>query len=585
MDKNDGLLKLIDVKKKKKKQVHTEEVNCNADLKKHSALTTFKTTGKKLPLPVLKAVQAIYAKEQNILRETFRKEALNIIQNIFPEEEVQNIMTDLYKNKTVEFKNKNINFNKLPEFVTTALRNRLDGITWEMLDKKTREHLFFELNENLLTRLAISYSEPESDLVMEFFDAKNQALGYSDKQNEFATQPFRSIELKTNEQLNELLYEIKKYCKYITVSKLKGHQQLDYSLFAKTLGVNPTRFKEDLEKAMKVTFEFNYINKKNLNVDIKSVMLSTVKFTEGPTATFLEYEIPTEILKVLLLPEAFIDMKEDITFKLTNTYAYDLYQFLKDHLLKGEVTITKVELKEFLNIPKKAMESKYELQKRVLIPAMSDINMYTDICFSYELIPEIRWKHIKFIISNNEKYKNSEVTVVRKVKETKKSYVDNERIIKAIEKAKRNIYVSRAMKKIVYTKIDSMYNQYGEKFVVFILNELYKSLNKNIETTLVQYINGMIKNIKEEAKKDKKRLTKKMLEETLNSKMKSISEDIIPNFKTKQDVEVYLTGLSECLFKTQIKKEEAAKLRIELLKFDKTDEFIKSVLAKYFEIK
>ena len=62
----------------KKNNFDNKEKIANADLKKHSALTTYRTSGKNLPLNVLKAVQAIYAKEQNILRDTFRKEALKI---------------------------------------------------------------------------------------------------------------------------------------------------------------------------------------------------------------------------------------------------------------------------------------------------------------------------------------------------------------------------------------------------------------------------------------------------------------------------------------------------------------------------
>ena len=555
----------------------------NADLKKHSALTTYKTSGKNLPLNVLKAVQAIYAKEQNILRDTYRKEALKIVKDIFPESQVELIMNNIYTTKHIEFTDLNINLDKVPNFVNTVLEEKLVDINWDALDKNTKLQTFNDLNENLLTQLAIKYAEPDSDLIFEFIAAKNLALGHNDRQFVFPDKPLCSTELKTNEQINNLLDEIKKYCRYTTIKKSNGPQQLDYSLLISVLEVNGTRFKKDLKKAVDTSFEFNFINKKNLNIDLKASMLSSVKFIEGPNITFLKYEIPTDILNFLLLPESFIDLKENITYKLENNYAYELYQFLRDHLLKGTVTLSKQELTDFLNLPKKAIESKYDLQNRVLIPAMVELEKHTDILVSYELIPDIRWKHITFTIKRNPNYKEEVIPIV-KAKETKKSYLDSERILKALEKAKRNIYVSRAMKKFVYTKIDRMYNQYGEDFVVLILNELYKSLNDNIETTLVQYINGMIKNIKDEAREDKKRLSKKMFEDTLKKKVENIDEDLVPTFTDEKSADVYIQNLPQGLFKLQIKKIEQMKLITEFRKVGKSENFINTIINKYFEL-
>ena len=140
------------------------------------------------------------------------------------------------------------------------------------------------------------------------------------------------------------------------------------------------------------------------------------------------------------------------------------------------------------------------------------------------------------------------------------------------------------MKKFVYTKIDRMYNQYGEDFVVLILNELYKSLNDNIETTLVQYINGMIKNIKDEAREDKKRLSKKMFEDTLKKKVENIDEDLVPTFTDEKSADVYIQNLPQGLFKLQIKKIEQMKLITEFRKVGKSENFINTIINKYFEL-
>lgn len=73
-----------------------------------------------------------------------------------------------------------------------------------------------------------------------------------------------------------------------------------------------------------------------------------------------------------------------------------------------------------------------------------------------------------------------------------------ENITNLIHKAKRNIYVSRSWDKRTDNKIKKIYNEDGEKILEDILKILYKDLNTNIKTTLVQYINGILKKILKE---------------------------------------------------------------------------------------
>lgn len=68
-------------------------------------------------------------------------------------------------------------------------------------------------------------------------------------------------------------------------------------------------------------------------------------------------------------------------------------------------------------------------------------------------------------------------------------------IIEKVQKAKRNIYVQRAWDKRTDTKIKKIFREDGEALAIEVLNILYKNLNGNIKTTLVQYINGVLKNI------------------------------------------------------------------------------------------
>jgi plasmid replication initiation protein len=106
------------------------------------------------------------------------------------------------------------------------------------------------------------------------------------------------------------------------------------------------------------------------------------------------------------------------------------------------------------------------------------------------------------------KSKGTKVKIKSKTKVTthsKTTLSDNkdtssDKLEKSIVKAKRNIYVSKAWNKRVETKILKLLRENGEEYTLDILKRLYESVKQDIKTTLVQYINGIMKNIKEEGK-------------------------------------------------------------------------------------
>ena len=555
-----------------------------ADLKKHSALTSYKSIdGKKLPLSVYKAVQAIYSKEQKILKDTYRKEAVDIISKIFPKDKVDLILADLYSNKEIDFNNTKINELNLIDFSIDIFKEKVNSTNWNSLDYNILKQNVIALSDSILTKIALCNIDKSLVEYKSYIDVQSKMLTYS-KNKDVPVEEIQDV-VYTNEVLNCVLNEIKQYSKSVTIKKSVGSQQIDYSSLAKMIDVNTTRLKKDLKESVSNFFEFNYINKKNLDIDIKAAMLASVKFTAGSGITSLEYQIPEEILKLLLLPDVFADMKSKITFKFTTEYAYNLYQFLKDNLYKNTVTITKEELFDFLNIPAKARQLRYYLETRILVPTIAELELISDISVTYSFFPERNWKEITFNMKKNEKYKD-ETIEIRKIKEELKKYEDNERIVKAVEKVRRNIYVNRSWNKHMENKVNKMYNEYGEDFCVLILNELYSSLNDNIQTTLIQYINGMIKNLKSEARQNKKRLTKKMLNETLTKKIDTINEDVIPNLESDTDLTLFLNNLPKSSeYKTEINHNEFFKLNTSLTKLGKSREFIDALVDKYFIIK
>lgn len=146
-------------------------------------------------------------------------------------------------------------------------------------------------------------------------------------------------------------------------------------------------------------------------------------------------------------------------------------------------------------------------------------NMYSK--FDDELISEAEVVEIK----DSEPKKSTNKVVRSSVSRTKKveNYEDlPESVVNLIYKAKRNIYISRSWDKRTDTKIRKIYTEDGEEFVSEVLKIIYKNLNKNIKTTLVQYINGVLKNLykSETPKQNLQLFNNDVKEKTIISKRK-----------------------------------------------------------------
>ena len=143
------------------------------------------------------------------------------------------------------------------------------------------------------------------------------------------------------------------------------------------------------------------------------------------------------------------------------------------------------------SLKKKNLSNKSSVSKDDEI-IIEDKTIYSK--FDDELISEAEVVEIK----DSESKKSTNKVVRSSVSRTKKveNYEDlPENVVNLIYKAKRNIYISRSWDKRTDTKIRKIYTEDGEEFVSEVLKIIYKNLNKNIKTTLVQYINGVLKNI------------------------------------------------------------------------------------------
>ncbi|WP_291256484.1 replication initiator protein A [Fusobacterium sp.] len=104
----------------------------------------------------------------------------------------------------------------------------------------------------------------------------------------------------------------------------------------------------------------------------------------------------------------------------------------------------------------------------------------------------------------SEKTPIKESVLVKTTKKVTDTTEFTDEILDRIKKAKRNIYVQKAWDKRTDTKIKKIFKEEGEEKTKEVLNILYKNLTGNIKTTLVQYINGVLKNLSANEKNNNK---------------------------------------------------------------------------------
>ncbi len=187
---------------------------------------------------------------------------------------------------------------------------------------------------------------------------------------------------------------------------------------------------------------------------------------------------------------------------------------IKKKLKNGKVKEYEVsKMKQVLRRIKKCFDvlvSKgYLLDYRV--EEMKDIKSYK---FVYSFNPEkdnnchisslVESKNIKQIAASSKTTESAKPAAVKSVAGI------TEDIRKEIQRAKKNIFVSKAWNKRVDNKILKLLREEGEEYTRNILRILYENLNTDINKTLVSYISGIMKNLKKQEKEALK--TKKPVE-------------------------------------------------------------------------
>lgn len=298
----------------------------------------------------------------------------------------------------------------------------------------------------------------------------------------------------TTTEVDEIIIEIKNYCKDIAIKDYLDFKTVDFTALANSINTNSTMLKRDIKNAAKTVLEFNYINKKNLDIDVVSNLVASVRFTHDKknNMTWLVYQIPREILELLLIPEVYVPLEGVVVHELTGSYTIRMYGLLKDHLKRGQVELSKEEMFNFFSLPK-SYANKTNLVKNFLTPALEEVEKTSGIQTKYEFIPKNRYTKIKFYPVIKSKVKGEKLTVIP-INERNTKFEENQIIVSEVQKSKKNIFVSKAWNKRVDNKIQKILREEGEEYTVYILKALYSGLKNEVTTTLVQYINGIIKN-------------------------------------------------------------------------------------------
>lgn len=280
-------------------------------------------------------------------------------------------------------------------------------------------------------------------------------------------------------------------------------------------------------------------------------------------------EVPNLILDELLKQEDLyyttIKLLEEKTFKCV--YSIVFYEIFKKY---EKVSLPEYTIEVLRQLTK--TEDKYKVyadfKKRVIVPALKEINSFNPkYNYDYEEIYLGR-KVDKIRFTKTEKTKEAD----ENTKQGKLLPALSEKLLKAIEKAKKNRYIQE---KYSQRAVDKALEQFGEELLIKGLNELYK-YNKSI-SSFSKILNAKIDDIKraEEVKKQ-------------GTNIRNVTEELVKNEITGseklQDKEKSLNELIEMASAKLMTKNLSADKKInlckELLKV-KTEEELKEFCDKH----
>lgn len=335
--------------------------------------------------------------------------------------------------------------------------------------------------------------------------------------------------IKNKSELKMVLEAVKDFLRLLTIDKFTGSQVINLTALKRLLNVpNMTKFKKEIKEIPSVILDFNLINKKNLKIEVKAPYISSVSFKTQKKNVWLEYEIPESILNLLLNPSNYVTILPEETIKLKGKYSIRLYCFLKDYAYRGTVEITRKECEEFLMIPASSMNNKNTLITTIIEPTLAEILLHMSLEVDYQLIPDSgNFDKIRFQIKElNVNFKILDPNVID-VNNVGENLEDNKVIMERIENLKENEIIYKNWNKRIENKINKVYLEKGEKFLLDLLNRLEEEYAG--ENTLVGEANLILKKMNKEVsyKKLKRKIKISKMIENKNKSKKAKSNALL----------------------------------------------------------
>lgn len=494
------------------------------ELKLHRDLSLYKIKqGKEGNIVVSKIKTAIFEYHQTIMRKQFTNKYSSLLENLLgiKNDNLNYFIENSYKN---DFQI----YNEL--FKSLKPNNKMIGKFYSSVYKYNdiyKKKYISGFTDEQIREMDTLFIKTQFDINSEIEAIENSS--------------FAKIKFSQEDIVN-IIKDIKEYSFQTTIFDSLPAITINFSKLCNDLGIkNPTDAKKAISLLPRLILDFMSING---NIEFTSSIVSSVSFNylKKNKVMALTVQLSEPILKRLLLPDKYVGIYLKELQNMSSLYSSTLTTMLRLYVnVTPKITIQKKIFYDIFSVPASCQKNSNNLRKRILDPAIEEVNEFTDMTVSYELYPPKAFTEIRFHMSKKRKViekKTVELEVIEDVNFISKPVLnDYPEIIKYIERAKKNIYVLKAWNKHPKhseNKISKLLKEKGEQYTVNLLNELYKGLKSEIQTTLVQYINGIMKNLKSDS-------SKKTIENTKNKNKKSVEKvkdielkDIIEN-KTKED--------------------------------------------------
>lgn len=335
------------------------------------------------------------------------------------------------------------------------------------------------------------------------------------KPNQLIMSTNKDISVSQKKAYNYILFEAREQLKKDPNKEIFDFNISDIKRNSGIQNTNNKRLKDDLTTLLTTTVEI--VQGDNWDV---FTLLSRVKKTNGSISISLN-----DVIKEALISNNYYTTLNLLEIsQLTGKYAVIIYEMYLRYKNKEIPHLTIEEFKQLTGTSDvKSYENFARLKAKVINVAIDEIEDKIGVSLSYTTKTKGRKViGIKFRFARNRgKIKQDPI----------KNQIMSDSLEKAIEKAKNNRFISEAWNKRTDNKINKLWKDQGEEYTKDVLRRAYDGCKSDIKATLVQYLNGIVKNIKEEIDENTTKVRQ-------DEKKKPDKTKFIPSSENKEDPEL-----------------------------------------------